>query len=63
MSMPHANQPDLFAYLTPTVHWSPAHRQMAMMLLQELLQEAVKAPRLSNPCQTGKEGDNEQDHG
>ena len=38
---------------------SPADRQMAMMLLQE----AVNAPPLSNPCQTGKEGDNEQDHG
>jgi hypothetical protein len=36
---------------------------MAMMLLQELLQEAVNVPHLSNPCQTGKEGDNEQDHG
>lgn len=60
--MPHANQPDLFAYLTPRAHWSPADRQMAMMLLGKLLLEAANAPQLSNPCQSGKEADNEQDH-
>lgn len=57
------NQPDLFSYLAPTVHWSPADRQIAIMLLRELLQEAVSAPSLPNPCQNGKEGGNEQDHG
>ncbi len=61
--MPQPHQPDLFSYLAPAVHWSPADRQMAIMLLRELLQEAVSAPGLSNPCQTGKEVGNEQDNG
>ena len=46
--MPRSNQPDLFSYLVPTVHWSPGDRQIALMLLRELLQEAVSEPRLSN---------------
>ena len=60
--MPQPNQPDLFSNLAPPVHWSPADRQIAIMLLRELLQEAMNAPSLSTPCQKGKESGNEQDH-
>lgn len=61
--MPRPNQPDLFSYLAPTVNWSPGDRQIALMLLRELLQEAVNEPGLSNASQNGKEARNEQDYG
>ncbi len=61
--MTRAYQTDLFAHLAPTVHWTQADRQQAMLLLRELLQEAISDPGMPNRPLIGKEAGDDQDHG
>ena len=61
MTRPH--QADLFARLAPTVHWTAADREQALILLRELLLEATREANFPNQRQTGKEAGDDQDHG
>lgn len=62
MTRPKYQQPDLFAHLAPSVHWTQVDRQKAVMLLQNLLQEAMNEPPLPNHPLIEQEAGNDQDH-
>ena len=61
MTRPKYQQPDLFAHLAPSVHWTQADRQKAVMLLRNLLQEAMNEPLLPNQPLNEQEAGNDQD--
>ena len=62
MTRPKYQQPDLFAHLAPSVHWTEADRQKAVMLLRNLLQEAMNEPLLPKQPLIEQEAGNDQDH-
>ena len=62
MTRPTYQQPDLFAHLAPKVHWTHGDRQKAIMLLRNLLQEAMSEPLLTNQPLIEQEADKDQDH-
>jgi hypothetical protein len=62
MTRPKYQQPDLFAHLAPSVHWTESDRQKAVMLLRNLLQEAMNEPLLPKQPLIEQEAGNDQDH-
>lgn len=56
-------QADLFAGLAPTVPWTTAQREQAVMLLGKLLQEAMRETNLPEQQRFAMEAGNDQDYG